>query len=114
MRINEIVKALRKEQNLTQTELAQKANLSASCISMIELEEREPGANTILSLANALNVTSDYLLGRCDDFGAVNVTVAGEDLSAEEKEILHSYRALDFDARNVIRIQLKALVESKA
>lgn len=65
----ERLKSLRQELGLTQKELADRANLAISCISMIELGKREPSANTLLSLSNALGVSADYLLGLEDDFG---------------------------------------------
>lgn len=65
----ERLKSIRQELGLTQKELADRANLAISCISMIELGKREPSANTLLSLSNALGVSADYLLGLEDEFG---------------------------------------------
>ena len=69
MKYAERLKSLRLENELTQSELAKKANLATSCIAMIESGKREPSAHTVVSLANALNVTTDYLLGLEDEFG---------------------------------------------
>lgn len=69
MNYAERLKSIRQELGLTQKELADRANLAISCISMIELGKREPSANTLLSLSNALGVSADYLLGLEDEFG---------------------------------------------
>mgnify|MGYP001852213377 FL=1 len=69
MKYAERLKSLRLENELTQSELAKKANLATSCIAMIESGKREPSAHTVVSLANALNVTTDYLPGLEDEFG---------------------------------------------
>ena len=63
------LRELRKEKGFTQTELAKLTGLATSCISMIEIGQREASAHTIFQLAKALNVSSDYLLGLEDDFG---------------------------------------------
>lgn len=116
--LKKILIDLRKEKKLTQIELAKKAGLAPSCISMIERGNREANANTIYSLALALEVSADYLLGLEDELGlkldsssnAIKLLTCSE----EEKELIRAYRSLDFDQRNVILIQLKALVEHKA
>ena len=85
-----------------------------TAVGKYERGELEPNIETLKALSSIFGVSVGFIIDAEDEFGAVNVTVAGENLSSEEKELLRSYRALDFDARNVIRIQLKALVESKA
>ncbi len=59
---------------LTQTQLAEKTGLPATTISHFENPEgtRKPSFDNLRRLANALEVTTDYLLGLSDDF----VTVA--------------------------------------
>ncbi len=61
--IGELVKRRRTELNLTQAELAEIINSDAYYISRIETGARKPSAEYLKSLANALNVSSDYLLG---------------------------------------------------
>lgn len=54
---------------LTQTQLAEKAGLPATSISHFENPEgtRKPSFDNLRRLANSLEVTTDYLLGRSDD-----------------------------------------------
>ncbi|WP_442956976.1 helix-turn-helix domain-containing protein [Planococcus sp. MB-3u-03] len=52
----------RKELNITQTELAKRAGLTAPSISQYESGLRNPPYEAILKLANALSVSADYLI----------------------------------------------------
>lgn len=52
----------RKELNITQTELAKRAGLTAPSISQYESGVRNPSYEAILKLANALSVSADYLI----------------------------------------------------
>lgn len=62
------LKELRKEKKLTQTELASKLNISQKLYSNWESGKAEPTLDNIIKLANILDVTVDYLLGRSDNF----------------------------------------------
>ena len=67
---------LRLENNLTQAGLAQLCELPQPVISLFEKPDsnRLPTLATLVSLANVLNVSCDYLLGRTDDKrGARNI-----------------------------------------
>ena len=56
------IAALRKEAGLSQAELAEKLQISASAMGMYEQGRREPSAQMLVSLAQTLGVTTDYLL----------------------------------------------------
>ena len=58
------IKLRRRELKMTQTELANVANLTPAAISQFESETRKPSFNTLSSLSDALKVTTDYLLGK--------------------------------------------------
>lgn len=58
------LKQAREEQHLTQAELAEKTGLPPSSISHFENGPRKPSFDNLRRLAAALNVTTDYLLGR--------------------------------------------------
>ncbi|HGI3718502.1 TPA: helix-turn-helix domain-containing protein [Streptococcus agalactiae] len=62
------LKELRKEKKLTQTELASKLNIIQKSYSNWESGKAEPTLDNIIKLANILDVTVDYLLGRSDNF----------------------------------------------
>ena len=58
------IKLRRSELKMTQTELANVANLTPAAISQFESGTRKPSFNTLSSLSDALKVTTDYLLGK--------------------------------------------------
>lgn len=60
----------REARQLTQSELAQRANLQPSAVSHFETGGRAPSFDNLKRLADALDVTTDFLLGRADDMKA--------------------------------------------
>lgn len=60
------LKETRKEKLLTQEELAERANISRVMVSRYETGTVIPTVDVLVSLADALDVTTDYLLGRSD------------------------------------------------
>ncbi|MDE6597935.1 MAG: helix-turn-helix domain-containing protein [Clostridia bacterium] len=55
-----------KENNLSQTALAQKISMSQGAINNYCTGKREPSLEVLFSICKALNVRSDYLLGLID------------------------------------------------
>lgn len=53
--------------DLSQEELAKRAGLQASAVSHFETGARKPSFDNLRRLADALDVTTDYLLGRVND-----------------------------------------------
>ena len=54
--------ALRRERGMSQAELAAAIQVSPSALGMYEQGRREPSADTMVALAGALGVTTDFLL----------------------------------------------------
>ena len=95
MTFSETSRALRKEKGLSQVQLAEALKVSKACISMIEIGKNEPTANTLLKYADFFQCSTDYLLGREDDFGNVVVqTEKPAPLPQDEQELLNIYQAL--------------------
>jgi transcriptional regulator with XRE-family HTH domain len=61
------LKAARDLRQWSQSELAGRAGLPPSSIAHFEIGSRKPSFDTLRRLAGALEVTTDYLLGRVDD-----------------------------------------------
>lgn len=55
--------SLRNERGLTQEELAKALNIGRSTLAAYELGNREPGFDTLCTLAKFFGVTTDYMLG---------------------------------------------------
>ena len=56
------IAALRRHAGLSQTELAQLLQCSASAVGMYEQGRREPAADTLVRLSEIFSVSTDYLL----------------------------------------------------
>jgi transcriptional regulator with XRE-family HTH domain len=65
------LRAARERRELNQAELARRAGLQASAVSHFETGARKPSFDNLKRLADALDVTTDYLLGRVDDPGGL-------------------------------------------
>jgi len=63
------LKAARELREMKQSELAEKSGLPPSSIAHFESGNRKPSFDNLRRLATALEVTTDYLLGRVDDPG---------------------------------------------
>ncbi len=63
----ERLRTAREFRELSQSELADRAHLQASAISHFETGTRKPSFDNLKRLADALRVTTDYLLGRTNE-----------------------------------------------
>jgi transcriptional regulator with XRE-family HTH domain len=61
------LRAARDMRGLSQSELAKIAEMPPSSIAHFETGTRKPSFDTLRRLANALEVTTDYLLGRVEE-----------------------------------------------
>jgi transcriptional regulator with XRE-family HTH domain len=62
----ERLKLARDQRGLSQDDLAKKSGLQPSAISHFETGARKPSFDNLKRLANALTVTTDFLLGRAE------------------------------------------------
>lgn len=65
--INERVKTLRTQNNLTQKQLAEILNIQPNSVQRIEYGTARPSLDTLIILADYFDVSLDYLVGRSDD-----------------------------------------------
>lgn len=63
----ERLKEIRTINKVTQKKLSIDLNLSERGIQTYELNERKPGLDVLLALADYFNVSLDYLVGRSDN-----------------------------------------------
>ena len=61
------LRSAREKRDLSQGELAKRADLQPSAVSQFETGSRKPSFDNIRRLANALRVSTDYLLGRVSE-----------------------------------------------
>ena len=62
MTISERIRLTRQQKDITQAELAKRANINLKTLSRYELGSSIPPANALQAIAETLGVTADYLL----------------------------------------------------
>ena len=85
---------LLQEKSITQKELAKACNLSTQCVSALITGRNSPTGSTVAVLAKFFDVSTDYLLGLEDDFGARTAAPMSDGLTSEERELLSLFREL--------------------
>ncbi len=85
------IKQLREEKGWSQRALAAKINANPKTVNFWERGVSEPSAGFVVALADIFECTADYVLGREDDLGEVNVQ---RELSQSEREFLSVYSSL--------------------
>lgn len=63
-KLSENLKALRKQNNLTQADVAQYLNISRAGYTKYESQNGEPSIDNLINLAEFFKVSIDYLVGR--------------------------------------------------
>ena len=92
------IKELREEKNLSQIELANAIGTSQRNIGRWEKEENDATYTYLVKLADFFSCTLDYLIGRSDDFGNINVNA---DLTNEQKKLLSLFNELSSSEQKV-------------
>lgn len=92
------LRAAREARGLSQSELAVRSGFQPSAISHFETQRRSPSFDNLRKLADALRVTTDYLLGRVDDMVATGSSPQElfrnySQMSAADQEILDEMAA---------------------
>lgn len=64
--LNERIRQLRKQKNLSQVDLANKLKTTNDTVSLWEIGKRNPSVEDLKELCLIFNVTADYLLGLTD------------------------------------------------
>ena len=102
---SERLKALREARKLTMQELADKLGVSKSMISYYEKGKKTPSVKTIDKMADTLNVSVDYLIGKSDAFDG------SESTSKEAKDFMEKFEKLDPAKKEALIKMLEALSE---
>ena len=102
------LRKLRKSKNLSQTELGQLAGLHYTHIGRFERGASRPSGDTLMRLADALGVTSDYLLD-----GATHEAAKAR---LEDRELLKQFQEVEQrpdEDKNVVKKLLDAFLTKK-
>lgn len=90
------LKKIRKEKNITQIRLSIAAEVSQETISAYESGKAMPSAETLIKIADFLNISIDYLLDRTD------IPVINTSSNNEDNELLNIYHQLNKDQKKDI------------
>ena len=90
MEFHERVRALRAKNGMTQKSLGERINVSAVTVQKWENGSKMPSMTAIISLAGALHVSADYMLGIASDRDLDESL-----LDKRERELICNYRELD-------------------
>lgn len=106
MTIGSRIKKCRLSLHLNQTELSKQLNLSPRMVSFYESNERIPPADILIKLAQVFNVSTDYLLGLCDET-TDTIYLDKTPIHPDEKIFLSIFRKLDQDYKDIVLGELK-------
>lgn len=91
------IRKMRLEKNMTIDDLAEKCDVSTQTIKLIEAGRRNFKIKTLYTIANSLNVSSDYLIGRID-------TSSSRKYSSREFDIRVNNRGSDLSGFNTVKV----------
>lgn len=101
--VAERIRYTRKEKHMTQKELATAVNVSPQVISNWERGYTpEIGDTDLLNLSLALNVSTDYLLGRDIQPAPIKIELTSPQLSPDELALIEKYRKMRDDQKDTM------------
>lgn len=108
-KIDNIIKTERLNREMTQKELATLLGVTQDSISLWEKGKRIPDTQYVIQLSRIFGISTDYLLGLEDDFGARTATPSGDTYTTEEKQLIQDYRKLTRGMREILRTTMGAM-----
>mgnify|MGYP005940775039 CR=1 FL=1 len=100
------IKILRKERGLTQAQLAQELNISASSVGMYEQGRREPDVNMCFRLAEYFGVSIDYMMG-----GRAEKSIEWKDFVERIRRDLMNFECITVDGVSLTRQELEKVIQ---
>ena len=98
----ERLRAMRESRGISQSELAALSGLQVSAVSHFETATRRPSFDNLKRLADALRVTTDYLIGRTDEI---------EGSAASVRQLYRHYSGLSAEYQEMADDFVKMLAE---
>lgn len=108
--MNTRLRALRIENGITQKQLACELHTSDKNIWAYEKGIATPPYDVLSSYADYFGVTTDYLIGRTNDFEISTTAPSVNTYTAEERQVIQDYRKLTRGMREILRTTLNAMV----
>lgn len=103
----QLIKELREDTGLSQKKLGEQLGISSSGIGHLEVGDCEPNSTTLIAYAKYFEVTTDYLLGLENDYGAKITAPAAPTRNEDEQKLIEIYRGLDPETKETLWSLLK-------
>ena len=114
MQTSEILKDLRISAGYTQKDLSHLLGIGQSTIVGYEKGEREATARILALYADFFNCSVDYLLGRTDELGTIDISPSPAlELTENEKKLLSGFRHLSKATQNMVLRFVESAEESE-
>jgi transcriptional regulator with XRE-family HTH domain len=101
----DILKQLRKRENMTQSDLAEALKISRSTIAMYETDIRNPDHETMKRLSEIFNVSMDYLYEK-------EKPAEDDGLSPNRRKLIDSVRAVPEDKVEQVYSVIQSILEA--
>ena len=108
MTIGDRVKVLRKEQKLTQSDLAAKIDLTYIQIGRYEQQKSKPSSDVVRRLADALGTTADFLMN-----GDSQTVAAGKIIDRDLLNLFAAVEQLDTSDQTMIKTFIDAMITKR-
>lgn len=105
------IKELRRKRKITQIRLSTEIEVSQETISAYENGKAEPRLDNLVKIANFLNTSTDYLLGRTDDDSPL-IDLANNIVDKQLNELINNYARLNNLQRKDL-IWYSGIIENK-
>lgn len=96
------IRSARERAGMTRDDLAKRLNIQYSALSKYESSAREPDFETLVQIANALRVSTDYILGCTED----QMRLKRKGFDADAESLLLKYQTLSEEAKERIQNQV--------
>ncbi len=96
------IRSARERIGLTRDNLAKRTNIQYHALAKYESSIREPDFETLVVLASALRVSTDYILGCTED----HARLKQKGLNADAESLMLKYQTLSEDAKERIQNQI--------
>lgn len=107
----ERIRALRTKKGLSQKALAERMGMRESTISRYETDKRLYQWDGLVRLADALNTSVDYLLGRTNISAPIHRLISDGKASDGSASLLEAYSCLNPDDQNLLMERAMTLYE---
>ena len=93
------IRSAREQAGMTRDDLAKRLNIQYSALSKYESSAREPDFETLVQIANALRVSTDYILGCTEE----QMRLKRKGFDADAESLLLKYQTLSEEAKERIQ-----------